>query len=495
MRKHKILLVLAIAFLFGMQAMAQEKVILNSGNFSGVKSNSGIDIYLIESDSNTVSVSPADFNIKHLKISVKNDIVIITVNGKVDNDVKIILRAPEFKTINIGGATDVKTEGVLSGNLLSLNNSGASDAKLNLNYHIVKIKSSGASDVKLSGKVDSIYANFSGASDLKAFELTNTYAKIKASGASDIQLNTDSMIIADISGASSIKYKKEPAHQEIQASGAATTNEPRTTWVEANGNEFSVEEGEDTTRIKFNNNELIVIEDGENTRVLKRKIEPTKRKRKPKFTGNWAGLEFGVNGYMTPGFSLDLPAEYQFLELNYAKSTNFNINFFQQSINLISNKFGLVTGMGIQWNNYRFYQKNTVLTSDSGSISGYYDQTAGRSYTKSKLTSTYLVVPVILEFQTNGKHNTNSFHISAGVIGGVRLSSHTKQVYNFNGTGKNKPKTYDEFFLQPFRLDATARIGWGPINIYANYALTEMFRKGRGPELYPFTVGLVLPFS
>jgi hypothetical protein len=81
-----------------------------------------------------------------------------------------------------------------------------------------------------------------------------------------------------------------------------------------------------------------------------------------------------------------------------------------------------------------------------------------------------------------------------GVIGGVRLGSHTKNVYSSNG-GNHKPKSYDDFDLQPFKLDATARIGWGPLNIYANYSLIEMFRNDRSPELYPFTIGLILPFS
>jgi len=495
MRKHKTYLTITLILLFGIKAIGQEKVILNSGEFTGIKSSSGINIYLTQSDSNSISVSPADFEIDKIKITVKNKIATIKVNGKIDKDVKIIVRAPEFTSINMGGSTDIKTSDSISGNSLTLNNSGASDVKLNLSYNKITIKSSGASDVVLNGKIDSLYGSFSGASDLNAFGLTNTYANIKASGASDIQLNTDSIIIADISGASSIKYKKEPAHKEISASGAATNNEPQTTWVDADGNVYSVEKEEDTTRIKFNNSEIIVIEDGEGTRVLKKKIKPVKCIKKRKFKGNWSGLEFGVNGYMSPGFTLDLPKKYQFLELNYSKSINFNINFFQQSINLIANKLGLVTGLGVQWYNYRFNQKNTILSTDSGTISGYYDQTPNRSYVKSKLTTTYLSVPIILEFQTNANHNTNSFHISAGVVGGVRLLSHTKQVFDYNGTGKNKPKTFDEFFLQPFHLDATARIGWGPINIYANYALTEMFRKNRGPELYPFTIGLVMPFS
>jgi len=74
-------------------------------------------------------------------------------------------------------------------------------------------------------------------------------------------------------------------------------------------------------------------------------------------------------------------------------------------------------------------------------------------------------------------------------------SSHTKQLYYSDGSGKNKPKVFDDFYLQPFSLDATARIGWGPLNLYANYSLVQMFRAGKGPELYPFSIGLIMPFS
>jgi hypothetical protein len=36
------------------------------------------------------------------------------------------------------------------------------------------------------------------------------------------------------------------------------------------------------------------------------------------------------------------------------------------------------------------------------------------------------------------------------------------------------------------------RLGYGVIDLYASYALNSMFKKGQGPELYPFTVGINL---
>ena len=41
-------------------------------------------------------------------------------------------------------------------------------------------------------------------------------------------------------------------------------------------------------------------------------------------------------------------------------------------------------------------------------------------------------------------------------------------------------------------MDASLRVGWGWINLYANVSLFEMFTVGKGPKLYPFSVGIML---
>ncbi|MBN2747396.1 MAG: DUF2807 domain-containing protein [Bacteroidales bacterium] len=487
---------LAIAlFIAGfLNAQHEEVIVLDKGNYTGVRVNAGLNINLVQSDSNKVTVSPKDFKIEKLKLILENDVLNIESRG-VGDEVQIYVYSPRFDMIEANGASNVSTDGIIKGYKLLIKNSGASDVKGEFDYRIMEIESSGASDVKLEGIVDTFYINISGAGDVKAFPVKNLVAYVDASGASDVQLNTDSLLVANLSGTSSVKFQKEPAHKEINSSGFSETEVPKSVWVEANETDITVEENEDTTKITLNGNQIIVIEKDGETKVLKKKIEPTKSKKRSKFRGNWTGVELGINGYVTPDYEINMPSEYAYLDLNYPKSINFNINFFQQSVPIIKNKFGLVTGMGVQWYNYRFSNVSTILTSDSGKIGGYYNQTVGRSYVKSKLTSTYLVVPLLLEFQTNKNHETNSFHLSAGVIGGVRLATHTKQVYSFDGSGKNKPKIWDEFHMHPFRLDATMRIGWGPINLYANYGITTMFRKDRGPELYPFSIGFIFPMG
>lgn len=471
-----------IIFSLGLKAQDLANRYYATDNFTKVVAGKQFNIILVQSDSSYIFIENEDFIPEKFSFTIKDSVLSVNAKGLKNSSIDMELGTPYFEELYMSGAGDIKTKSKITGDNIYVELSGASDAKMDLDYKTLTAQISGASDLTLKGKVDSIYIHSSGASDFDAFDLKNIYSSIQASGASDVKLNTDSTIVADLSGSSSLKYKKDPKYKKI--------NSNESVWIDNEHSGIHVSEDEDTIRLNTGKgrNEIVIIDNGDGINIKKHRITGDNF-----FKGNWAGLELGVNGYLTPSGSIDMPQGYEYMELKYEKSTNFNINFFQQSFNIIGNKFGVLTGMGIQWYNYRF-SDNVVLTNDSNRLGGYYDNSSSKAYVKSKLTASYLVVPVILEFQTNPYHNTNSFHISAGVIGGIRLGSHSKQVYEDNGS-TNKPKEYDSFYLQPFRLDATARIGWGPVNIYANYSIMEMFRKGKGPELYPFTVGLVLPFT
>jgi hypothetical protein len=98
------------------------------------------------------------------------------------------------------------------------------------------------------------------------------------------------------------------------------------------------------------------------------------------------------------------------------------------------------------------------------------------------------LLPKFLDLPIDSDNDINSFHLSAGVVGGLRIGTHTKTVYN----GNNKNKEREAFYLNSFRGDALVTIGWGKLNLYASYSLVPLFKDGKGPELYPFNVGLQL---
>jgi hypothetical protein len=57
---------------------------------------------------------------------------------------------------------------------------------------------------------------------------------------------------------------------------------------------------------------------------------------------------------------------------------------------------------------------------------------------------------------------------------------------------KSKEKNKGDFNLSPLRWGVTARVGYKDVSLFANYYMTSLFKPGRGPELYPFTIGLAI---
>jgi hypothetical protein len=146
--------------------------------------------------------------------------------------------------------------------------------------------------------------------------------------------------------------------------------------------------------------------------------------------------------------------------------------------------------MGFEFNNYFFDHANSIVEENDYAVSSPLDP---QNLAKSKLTTTYLRVPLILEVQFPGTIRARRLYMSAGAVGGLKLGSRAKVVYKGSG-GKDKSKDRDDFNINPFRVGLTARIGYGNLGLFGDYYFTPMFINGKGPELYPFSVGLSLGF-
>ncbi|MEQ8907837.1 MAG: outer membrane beta-barrel protein [Vicingaceae bacterium] len=202
---------------------------------------------------------------------------------------------------------------------------------------------------------------------------------------------------------------------------------------------------------------------------------------------HFAGIDLGVNGFMSPENSVDLQKEAQFMDLNYSKSISLSINFMEYYIPIAKEKLGLMTGLGFEFNSCDLDRSVTLFADDDTTI-GIADPT--KDIEKNRFKSTMLNLPLMLE--TNiGKDAGHSFHLAAGVMGSMRVGSKTKQIYD-QSDKEYKVKNRTDFNMSPFRLNAVARIGYGDFTLFASYSLTPMFDKDKGPELYPFTVGISL---
>ncbi len=249
----------------------------------------------------------------------------------------------------------------------------------------------------------------------------------------------------------------------------------------------------DSTSIRVGDKEIRIVERDNDTDVSIGDIDDDEDFdgddiSNPRFRGHWAGFEWGINNFLDEDNTLSREGENAFMDLNTGRSWAINLNFAQYSLGFGTSHFGAVTGLGIEFNNYFFDGDNTLAEVDDYVVG---IDTANVS--KSKLSSTYLRVPLILEVQFPSTIRAKRIYISAGVVAGLKLGSHTKVIYKDDG-GRSKDKNNDDFNISPFRYGVTARIGFGGLSIFGDYYFSPMFVADKGPSLNPFTVGLSLAF-
>jgi len=208
-----------------------------------------------------------------------------------------------------------------------------------------------------------------------------------------------------------------------------------------------------------------------------------------RFSGHWAGIHFGFNGFFSTDYS---GYSSEFMENDLFRSNSAFVNPFQQSIALQRNKntFGLVSGLGVQFQSYRLDKNMTIRQDGSGRVMpkpliSYEDNQ------KSKLSVVYLTVPLLAEIQVPVKNYQTRYYFSAGVYAGMRINSHTKIKYRDEGE-KEKLKTPDDYSLNKFKYGLMVRTGYRWANFYATTDLSPLFISGKGPRLIPFTFGITL---
>lgn len=284
-------------------------------------------------------------------------------------------------------------------------------------------------------------------------------------------------------------------------------------WSSKEGLQLEVIQPQDTTKAK----EPVIIELKRKTiRIYSEDKTPTKdsvnvaerlkekrTERRNLFT-YWSGLDIGVNTLMDASGNTNLQGDDAFMRIDEARSRFFSLNFMEQKIEFGSHHVGLLTGLGWEFTNYHL-KNNVLLAYNADSIYGIPVETP--EFRKNKLRQMGFRVPLMLEFNTKraplpteetiraGKNTSydrkGNFHLAAGLVGTWYFDTMYKQKYVVEGD-RRKDRDKGDHLLLPYRAAASVRLGYGGLNLFAEYALTPLFREGKGPELTPLNVGITL---
>ena len=167
-------------------------------------------------------------------------------------------------------------------------------------------------------------------------------------------------------------------------------------------------------------------------------------------------------------------------QLNTGKSSNVNIWFFMQKLNISKHMFNLKYGMGLEMYNFRYESRISYRKDPDTYV---FNDSIG--FTKNKLFIEYLTIPMMINFNST-PNSRRGFSLSAGISAGYLINSRNKQISGERGKQKYK----NDFNFEPWRLATIAEIGLGPVMLYGSYSLNRLQRDITRVEQYPYTIGI-----
>lgn len=204
----------------------------------------------------------------------------------------------------------------------------------------------------------------------------------------------------------------------------------------------------------------------------------TPKKKKDLLDINFA-IGVGYLNWANDGF-YSVPQSSDPFSLKNGISSDIILQFIIFPKSLIS----ISTGVGVQFNNFRFrngfdnYGFATNPTSNNYSIK------------ENSLFAHYITVPLTIDFNLD-----KDFRIHIGAIGGINYNtSNTGFMRSYKENGETTIQYSGSAFssINPFKLDAMLGISFSNFTFYANYALTDMFESTYKFQARPFSFGLMV---
>ncbi|HVM89148.1 MAG TPA: head GIN domain-containing protein [Puia sp.] len=235
----RIFLLLSLSLIY-FESSAQNKIIddpnaqvraLNN-SFHAIQVSSAIDLYLSQSNQESIAVSAADKeDIPHIVTEVDNGVLIIRSDSKSwfrwvkgNRKLKAYVSFRNIDRLSASGASDIHIQGTIAVTNLDVHLSGASDVKGDLKVNDLSIEQSGASDATITGTATNAIITASGASDVKAYDFVTENCTARASGASDIYITVNKELNVHAIGASDVGYKGTAVIRDLHTSGASSVS-------------------------------------------------------------------------------------------------------------------------------------------------------------------------------------------------------------------------------------------------------------------------------
>jgi len=197
-------------------------------------------------------------------------------------------------------------------------------------------------------------------------------------------------------------------------------------------------------------------------------------------------FDFGLNALVNRGSSATTQPGNVDLRPWGSRYVNIGLTYHQRLGGKHSPLYVLI-GPEFAFNNYML-QGNNKWISQNG-VTTVVAETNGRQYQKTKLATSAINLPLMLQLNFRDERYHRTFTLGAGGFVGYRLGSWTKLKYFENGN-TYKDKDHGSYSLQDWQYGLQGTIGYGNVTLFAKYNLNKLFRDEQGPQAQTLAFGV-----
>lgn len=438
--------------------------------FDKIKADGAAKIELIIADRYSVYSESS----KAVQVTVSNGTLLI---DDIPSGQTLKVYTKTLTSIVMDGITTIESSDTINTANFTITMDGSTKANLLVAATNITVNQDGSTSLTLAGYAKDASIKMDGAAKLKAENLKLNQANVETDGIAFAKVNVTNNLMARTDGSSSLRFVGTPVNKMFAIDGASTIKsiDEKEDYTDNTG--VAATNNDDTTRVSIGGKKLIIIDD---------KNKTTKEVKTNKMKKVYSGFELGINGFTTPDLNFSL-ANTPFLNTKLSNSWFYGLNLFELDGHIIKNKLALTTGLGMTWSNYHFETDSQYLTPKSGTLTA---TPSNGGLSLNKLYTYDLNAPVLIKFAPGkNKNPKKGFHLAVGAI--FRYMA-TTQVITESDNGKQRVELRDDFNINPFRVDATVRVGYNKVKLFANYALTPYFNSSAAPDIRSFSAGLTL---
>lgn len=204
----------------------------NVGSFHGIKSSSGITVYLVQGDEEKVAVSANEVSYRNkirtvvekgiLKIYYDNDDWKLwqAVNGR---KLRAYVSVKNIDLIEASSGSDIKIEGSIKSSDIKIESSSGASIKGRVEVSSMNAELSSGSTIILSGLVSNkVTLDGSSGSMFKCFDLLTDNCEVDISSGAGVQITVNKDLKVDASSGGFVQYKGSASISDVHTSSGGS---------------------------------------------------------------------------------------------------------------------------------------------------------------------------------------------------------------------------------------------------------------------------------